>query len=128
MTTISYSNFQNFHNEGSGGIINQTNSSISIFCCSFSLCSTMNYGGCFYFIDVNCSLSKLSFFQTYSLAKTDNIFGNIMYIIRENCFITDVSSLLCGTPEFYSDSSLRIDSSKVEIQFYRVFHFSAKSL
>ena len=118
MSIIINSIFENFHNSGNGSIFCQNGGFLSIICCLFQDSSVDQYGGCFYLKYINFNLSKSNFYRTYSTAKTNDIWGNVFYIINCVSILNDFSISLCGTSDCYSDSSIRFESSKVQIQYY----------
>ena len=119
MTFISNSVFENFHNEGDGSVLYLSGTSICIVCCSFSDNSITENGGCFYFTDVNCNITKSTFIRTYSTKKENNVCGNVLYQFKIYFCISDVSTNMCGTAEQYSDSSIRLDHVDIIIiQYY----------
>lgn len=104
--------FKNFAKTGNGGVFEISSKKIEIICCDFGECSVTQSGGCLYGSDCNVTIVNSFFHECFTSAGKDNICGNAVYISSKEARICEVSTFLCGTESYKSDSSIRIDYSK----------------
>ena len=104
--------FKNFDKSDNGGVFEISGRKFEIICCKFDENSVSRFGGCIYASDSNTSIINCYFHNCFSTAKTDNVCGNAVYVIKNEARIIDVSTYLCGTQTYSSDSAIRIDNAK----------------
>lgn len=110
---ISNAVFQNLGNVANGGSIYSSGRDLSILCCMFISNTATSQGGSIYFENGVLSVSKSSFYECYSSAYTNAVYGNAILVIKKEATLNDLSTCLCGmSSKQCSDSSISIAYAK----------------
>ena len=103
---ISFSNFQYFNKDGSGGSIEITGKTVVLKCSTFSHSTVNVSGGAVAFKNCHCNITKV-FVETCNA----QINGNGVYINGGELFVSDLSLFHCSfEKEKAGDSGLRLES------------------